>query len=111
MEGEQSNGRRNKQNGKVEERMDYVSVKFNGNSSKKLDGKEVKVPGKMVIKLGELTAEGLEKAEVHWPGKGGKLRRTCGGTLFYPTRKRKRRMQKAAPAPAQHQKNTGSSAT
>ena len=74
MEGEQSNGGRKKQSGKVEERMEYVSVKFDGNGSKKWDGKEVEVPGKTVVKLGEVTAEGLERAEVHWPGKGGETK-------------------------------------
>ena len=49
---------------------DYITVRFERNSSKKWDGKEVEVPGKTVVGQGRYTAEGLEEAEVHWPGKG-----------------------------------------
>ena len=49
-----------------------MGVRFEGNGAKKWDGKETEVPAKTLVSLGEYTAEGLEKAEVHWPGKGGK---------------------------------------
>ena len=52
--------------------VDYISVRFEDNHSKRWDGKEVEVPGKTVVRLGEWTAEGLERGQVHWPGKGGK---------------------------------------
>ena len=48
----------------------YTTVRFVGNNSKKWDGKETEVPAKTVMALGRKTAEGLEEAEVHWPGKG-----------------------------------------
>ena len=51
--------------------VDYISVRFEDNHSKRWDGKEVEVPGKTVVRLGELTAEGLERAQVHRPGQGG----------------------------------------
>ena len=51
---------------------DYISVRFENNASKRWDGKEVEVPRKTVVRLGEWTGEGLERAQVHWPGKGGK---------------------------------------
>ena len=54
--------------------VDYISVRFKDNHSKRWDGKEVEVPGKTVVRLGEWTAEGLERGQVHWPGKGGKSR-------------------------------------
>ena len=49
---------------------DYVAVRFEGNGSRKWDGREIEVPEKTVVRLGQRTAEGLEKAEVLWPGKG-----------------------------------------
>ena len=57
-------------------------------------GWEVEVPGKTVVRLGEWTGEGLERAEVHWPGKGGKAAsENYGNTLycFPPNLNRKRR--------------------
>ena len=48
--------------------MEYVGVRFEGNGSKKWDGKETEVPAKTLVSLGEYTVEGLEKAEVHWEG-------------------------------------------
>ena len=32
---------------------DYTCVRFVGNGSKRWDGREVEVPGKMVLRLGE----------------------------------------------------------
>ena len=49
---------------------EYIAVKFEGNGSRKWDGKESEVPRKTVERLGKKTGEGLEQAEVHWPGKG-----------------------------------------
>ena len=54
------------------ERMEYVGMRFEGNGSKKWDGKEVEVARKTVVRLAEWTEEGLERAEVHWLGKGEK---------------------------------------
>ena len=56
--------------GKRMELEEYVSVRFAGNGSKRWDEKEIEVPSKTVVRLGRWTAEGLEEAEVHWPGKG-----------------------------------------
>ena len=61
-----------------------MGVRFEGNGAKKWDGKETEVPAKTLVSLGEYTAEGLEKAEVHWPGKGGKT----GSVLFCPPTRR-----------------------
>ena len=58
--------------------VDYISVRFEDNDSKRWDGKEVEVPEKTVVRLGECTVEGLERAQVHWPGKGGK----SGGKIW-----------------------------
>ena len=68
MRREKSKAKR-RQNEEREEQ--YVSVRFEGNESKKWDGKEVEIPGKTVVRLAE---EGLEKAEVHWQGKRGKAK-------------------------------------
>ena len=48
----------------------YVAVKFENNHSVKWDGKESEVPVRTVVRLGWRGADGLERAEVHWPGKG-----------------------------------------
>ena len=48
----------------------YVGVRFVGNGSRKWDGKETDVPEYTVVKLGKRGEDGLEEAEVHWPGKG-----------------------------------------
>ena len=63
--------------------VDYISVRFEDNDSKRWDGKEVEVPQKMVVRLGEWTVEWLERAQVHWPGKGGNPEgkmELCGAT-------------------------------
>ena len=48
----------------------YVAVRFENNNSSKWDGKEAEVPGRTVVRLGRRGEDGLEKAEVSWPGKG-----------------------------------------
>ena len=64
----------------------YVALRFEGNNSKEWDGKEVEVPEKMADRLGEQTAEGLKRAHVHWPGKGGKSQgKTWHCVLVPPT--------------------------
>ena len=45
-------------------------MRFENNQSAKWDGKEAEVPGRTVVRLGWRGKDGLEKAEVHWPGKG-----------------------------------------
>ena len=45
-------------------------MRFEGNGSKTWDGKEVDVPRETVVKLGEWTKEGLERAHINWAGKG-----------------------------------------
>ena len=57
----------------------YVAVRFEGNGSKKWDGREYEVPEKTVVRQGRWTGDGLEEAEVHWPGKGGKAK---GGKIW-----------------------------
>ena len=53
----------------------YLAVCFEKNNSVKWDGKEAEVPGRTVVRLGWRGADGLERVEVHWPGKGkGKAR-------------------------------------
>ena len=47
-----------------------MPVRFEGNRSAKWDGKESEVPGRTVVRLGWRGEDGLERAEVHWPGKG-----------------------------------------
>lgn len=47
-------------------------VRFENNNSKRWDGKERLVPAETVVRTGKRGANGLEQAEVHWPGKGGK---------------------------------------
>ena len=37
-----------------------------------MDGKERLVPAETVVRTGKRGADGLEKAEVHWPGQGRK---------------------------------------
>ena len=64
--------------GEEERELEYVGVRFEGNGSKKWDGKEVEVAGKTVVRLVEWTEEGLERAKVHWPGKGGKANKGKG---------------------------------
>ena len=44
-------------------------MQYEGNGSKKWDGREIEMPRKTAVQLGQWTAEGLEEA---WPGKGGK---------------------------------------
>ena len=51
---------------------DYLLVRFEGNSSNRWDGRETEVPSRTVVRSGRRGADGLEVAEVHWPGKGGK---------------------------------------
>ena len=51
---------------------EYLLVRFEGNSSKRWDGRETEVPSRTVVRSGRRGADGLEVAEVHWPGKGGK---------------------------------------
>ena len=56
----------------------YVAVQFEGNGSNKWDGREYEVP-EAVVRQGRWTGDGLEEAEVHWPGKGGKAK---GGKIW-----------------------------
>ena len=47
-------------------------VRFENNNSKRWDGKERGIPAETVVRTGKGGADGLEEAEVHWLGKGGK---------------------------------------
>ena len=67
----------------------YVAVRFENNSSK-WDGKEAEVPGRTVVRLGRRGEDGLEKAEVSWPGKGKTGRRRFGGAWYWKARRRRR---------------------
>ena len=69
---------------KEEGKMEYICVQFEANASKKWDGREVEVPGKTVVRLGEWTVEGLEKVEVYWPGKGGKTKGKVWNCVVLP---------------------------
>ena len=46
-----------------EQRREDDAVRFEGNGSKRWDGREYEVPGRTVVRLGRLTEEGLEEAE------------------------------------------------
>ena len=54
------------------EEPEYLLVRFEGNTSKRWDGRETEVPSRTVVRSGRRGADGSEIAEVHWPGKGGK---------------------------------------
>ena len=54
----------------MEDSARYLAVRFEKNNSVKWDGKEAEVPGRTVVRLRWRGADGLERAEVHWPGKG-----------------------------------------
>lgn len=55
---------------------EYISVRLEANGSKKWVGKEVEVPGKTVVRLGEWMEEGLKQAHGNWLGKGKSQRNT-----------------------------------
>ena len=52
--------------------METVLVRYENNSLKKWDGKEKAIAVEMLVRMGKRGADGLERGEVHWPGKGGK---------------------------------------
>ena len=54
------------------EEPECLLVRFEGNASKRWDGRETEVPSRTVVRSGRRGADGSEIAEVHWPGKGGK---------------------------------------
>ena len=59
------------------EEPEYLLVRFEGNASKRWDGRETEVPSRTVVRSGRRGADGSEIAEVHWPGKGGKGKVWC----------------------------------
>ena len=52
--------------------VNYVRVRFQGNSSRLWDGKVADVPADTLFRTGRWDEAGLELAEVHWPAKGKK---------------------------------------
>ena len=50
---------------------EHLLVRFEGNASKRWDGRKTEVPSWTVVRSGKRREDGLEVAEVHW-GKGGK---------------------------------------
>ena len=68
---------------------EYIAVRFEGNGSKKWNGQEwdgidADVPKKTVVRLGEYTEDGYEKAQVIWPGKSGKPQGTLWHCVILP---------------------------